>query len=90
MQERRTRLEIINDVLKAIREKGGKIKPTHLLYKSNLSHDRMNTYVNDLKEKGLLEEKTVKNKKFFEITEKGFSFLENYKKIKEFSDAFGI
>ncbi len=90
MQERRTRLEIVNDMLRSIQEKGGKIKPTHLLYKSNLSHNRMSSYIDYLKEKGMIEEKTAKNKKVFEITEKGFSFLENYKKIKEFSDAFGI
>lgn len=90
MQERRTKLEIVNDMLRSIQEKGGKIKPTHLLYKSNLSHNRMSSYIGYLMEKGMIEEKTVKSKKMFEITEKGFSFLENYKKIKEFSDAFGI
>jgi len=90
MQERRTKLEIVNDMLRAIQEKGGRIKPTHLLYKSNLSHNRMNSYLDYLKNKELIEENTVKNKKVFQLTDKGFSFLENYKKVREFSDAFGI
>ncbi len=77
-------------MLRAIQEKGGRIKPTHLLYKSNLSHNRMNSYLDYLKNKELVVENTVKNKKVFQLTDKGFSFIENYKKVREFSDAFGI
>jgi predicted transcriptional regulator len=77
-------------MLRAIQEKGGRIKPTHLLYKSNLSHNRMNSYLEYLKKNELIGENTVKNKKVFQLTDKGFSFIENYKKVREFSDAFGI
>jgi len=90
MSERRSRLEIINDILKSIQGKGGAIKPTHLLYKSNLSHDRMKSYVEELKQKGLMCEEVKKEKKLFCITDKGFEFLANYSKIREFEDAFGI
>lgn len=90
MQERRTKLEIVNDMLRAIQEKGGRIKPTHLLYKSNLSHNRMSSYLEYLKKNELIQENTVKSKKVFQLTDKGFSFIENYKKVREFSDAFGI
>ncbi len=48
MIERRNKLEIIKDILNVIYEKNGKIKPTHLLYKSNLSHAKMKIYLNEL------------------------------------------
>ena len=41
MTERRTKMDIIFDMLTAIQDKGGHILPTHLLYKSNLSHGRL-------------------------------------------------
>ena len=56
MAERREKLDIIKDILESIRDKGGSIKPTHLLYKSNLSHDSMKRYVSDLMEKDMVAE----------------------------------
>lgn len=90
MSERRSKLEIVGDILKAIQAKGGMIKPTHLLYKSNLSHERMKLYVDELKSKGLVEEDVLKKKRVFAITEKGLDFLSSYRKVKELEDAFGI
>ena len=55
MAGRREKLDIIRDILEAIRDKGGTIKPTHLLYKSNLSHDSMKRYVSDLMEREMVE-----------------------------------
>ena len=52
MAARRSRLELIFDILLAIQNKGGRIKPTHLMYKSNLSHKLLNNYLQELIEKG--------------------------------------
>ena len=90
MSKRRTKIEIINDILGAIQQKGGKIKPTHLLYKSNLSYKKMLEYVNELIDKEMMEEKTLKGKKIYSITEKGTNYTQQFKKIKEFSDSFGL
>ena len=60
MSERRSKIDIIYDMLKAINDKGGKIRPTHLLYKSNLSHKRMKEYLVHLMGKKLIEEIEVK------------------------------
>jgi len=91
MAERREKLDIIKDILKAIQDKGGEIKPTHLLYKSNLSHEGMKKYVGDLIIKEMINEKQdKKNNKTFLITDKGLLFLANYKQIKEFTDSFGL
>lgn len=90
MGERREKLDIIEDILEAIRDKGGIIKPTHLLYKSNLSHDSMKRYVSELMDKGMLEEVEDKTIKKFSITDKGLKFLSDYKQVKEFTDSFGF
>jgi predicted transcriptional regulator len=91
MAERRSQLEIIYDMLKAIQNKGGKIKPTHLLYKSNLSHKRMKGYVEDLQTKGLMMVEVNKDEKsMYTITDQGLKFIEDYRKVKEFTDAFGL
>lgn len=92
MAERRDRLDIISDILKAIQDKGGRIKPTHLLYKSNLSHEGMKRYIEELKMKFMIiEEEDMKKKtRHFLITEKGLKFLQDYKKIREFTNSFGF
>lgn len=89
MAERRSKFEIVYDILALIRREG-KIKPTHVLYKGNLSYDRLKKYMNELKEKGLIDEIIEKKKKFYIITEKGIKIVEEAKKIQEVKDAFGL
>jgi len=90
MSARRTKIEIIHDILAAIQKKGGRIKPTHLLYKSNLSYKKMLEYVKELMDKGMVGEEENGGKKIYTITEKGAAYIQEYKKIKEFSDSFGL
>jgi len=88
--KRRGRLEIIADILRSIQNKGGKIKPTHLLYKSNLSHAKLKEYVDVLLNKRMIEEQQVKGKKMYLMKEQGHKFLLEFERIKEFSDSFGL
>ncbi|MBN4049022.1 hypothetical protein JYT91_00225 [archaeon AH-315-M20] len=88
--KRRGKLDIIADILISIKNKEGKIKPTHLLYKSNLSHAKLKEYVNILLEKGMIEEQLVKGKKMFLMKDSGYRFLLEFERIKEFSDSFGL
>jgi len=88
--KRRSKLEMVNDMLRAIQNKGGKIKPTHLLYKSNLSHSKMKEYLDELMSKGLVKEIMQEDKKMFTITEKGYNFLTEFEKIRDFSESFGL
>ena len=94
MTARRSQIDIVSDILMAVQAKGGKIKPTHLLYKSNLSHTRMKKYVEELKQKGLIAEisETTKktNRNFFTISDAGLRFIADYRKVKELTDAFGL
>ena len=88
--KRRGKLEIIADILRSIQNKGGNIKPTHLLYKSNLSHAKLKEYVDILLEKGMIEEQQVKGRKLFFMKNQGHKFLLEFERIKEFSDSFGL
>ncbi len=89
MIERRNKIEIINDILRVIYENNGKIKPTRLLYKSNLSHTKMKLYLAELTEKMLVKEEINENKLYI-ITDEGIKFLEDYKRVTEFMKSFGL
>ena len=90
IEKRRGRLEIIADILRSIQNKGGSIKPTHLLYKSNLSHAKLKEYLETLLEKGMIEEKETRGRKMFIMKDQGHKFLLEFDRIKEFSDSFGL
>ena len=90
MTKKRNRLEIIKDILEVIRNKNGKIKPTHILYKSNLSYLMMEEYLAELIEKGFILEEKTKDSKTYRITEKGLSYLEKYNMISDFTNSFGL
>ncbi len=91
---RRSRLELVFDILAAIQNKGGKIKPTHLMYKSNLSHKLLNNYLEELLEKEMVEVRELQQKKtlskMIHITDKGLGFVEEFRRMREFTDAFGL
>ncbi len=90
MERKRNKLEVIYDILKVIREKSGKIKPTHILYKSNLSYLMMKDYLNELIEKGLIKEQKFNDKRSYIITQKGRDYLEKFNLIQNFTDSFGL
>jgi len=93
MAERRSKQEIVYDILELIRKKT-KVKPTHILYKGNLSYNRLKIYLDDLEQKQLIAKVEEKHKKtmrtFYKLTDKGFMFLEQIGKIREVEEAFGI
>ncbi len=90
MAKKRERLDIIRDILLAVRE-GRAIKPTRLLYASNLSPQMFKDYVDELLTKGFILFKTdAKDKKTISITKKGNDFLEEYRIIDNFIESFGL
>ena len=89
MTGRRNKLQIIIDILTLLQEKE-KVKPTHLLYKGNLSYDRLKKYLTELEDKGLIMVVKEKDKTFYKLTDKGYNFVMEAKKIKELTEAFGL
>lgn len=83
-------MDIISDMLKIISLREGKTKPTHLMYKANLSHTQMKMYLDELIEKGLVEKNCVKRVNEICITKKGKEFLVKYIQMKEFENIFGL
>ena len=79
-------------MLNTIRSKGGRIKPTHLMYKANLSHSQMRQYLDELIEKGLMIEEIGKKdeRKMLAITDKGIDFISQFNQMKEFEKTFGF
>ncbi|MEK6900781.1 MAG: winged helix-turn-helix domain-containing protein, partial [Nanoarchaeota archaeon] len=67
-----------------------------LMYKSILSHKLLNTYLEELAERGLVavEEEFNKKRKASSraiiITDKGLGFLAEFRRMREFTDAFGL
>lgn len=90
MGKKRTRIEVMHDILDVIRQKSGKIKPTHILYRSNLSYQMMDEYLTELITKGFITEQKLKQGRTYLITQKGLNFLSKYSMIKEFTDSFGL
>jgi predicted transcriptional regulator len=90
MEKKRNRLEIIRDILNVIRNRNGKIKPTHILYKSNLSHQMMTEYLDELKEKGFITEMKTKQGRTYIITEKGINYINQYSLVVDFANSFGL
>jgi len=90
MNKKRDRLQIIHDILSVIREKNGKIKPTHILYKSNLSYQMMEEYLQELIQKGFVVEHLSKQGKTYSVTERAHNYLEHYGMIKSFVENFGL
>ena len=66
------------------------------MYKSNLSHKLLNNYIEELMGKELIaieEEFTRKKQKSTKtvvITDKGLGFLAEFRRMREFTDAFGL
>ena len=90
MAKKRTRIDIITDMLASIQNKGGKIKPTHLMYKSNMSHTQMNSYLEELLGKEFISKVKKDKYDYIIITDKGHEFLIKLKEIKEFEETFGL
>ncbi len=79
-------------MMRAIQSEGEEgAGPTRILYAANLSHDRLTQYIDELIEKELIQDvEPEESTRTYVLTEKGREFLQEYRKIERFSQAFGI
>lgn len=87
---KRSKLEIIRDILSLIKENHNSIKSTPLLRKSNLSSSGFKEYLSELIEKGFIKESSINGTTLLSLTSKGFRFLEEYSTIINFIEEFGL
>ena len=90
MARKRGRLDIITDMLSTLQQHGGELKPTHLMYKSNLSHVQMSSYLEELLQKEMIKKVKKKNNDYITLTDQGFVFFEKLKQMREFEKTFGL
>ncbi len=77
---RRSRFEIYIHILEAVAE--GSKKPTHIMYRANLSWIRLKKYLNFLISQGLLRQSTNASTCTFSLTRKGREVLAYYKRLE--------
>lgn len=82
--KKRTKRETLVEMLEVLREKPR--KPTHLMYKANLSHPRMKILLQELEENKLV----LVGEDEIEITDQGHQFLNEYRKAQQLFDSFGL
>jgi predicted transcriptional regulator len=83
-------MDIISDMLNILRERGGSIKPTHLMYKANLSHKQMKGYLDELVKKNLIQPNVPGRDSKIVITKKGIEFNLKYLQMKDLEKTFGL
>ena len=88
-ERQRSALRIQLDILNAVRDEGD-AKPTHILYKANLSHDRLVRYLDELAAKGLIEVQQEGENRTYKMTPKGVSFLIEMRRAESFVQGFGM
>ena len=79
--DRRSRIETFFDLLYVIGS--GTEKPTHIMYKANLSWTIMHLYIDSMIRKGLLLVDETEGKKRYRLSEKGGRIMQQYLSIKE-------
>ncbi len=77
---RRSQMEIYIDILKAISD--GRQKPTHIMYRANLSWARLKKHLNFLMKQDLLTTSTADAGVIFNITVKGKEVLGYFRKLE--------
>ena len=60
------------------------------MYKANLSHKQMTSYLDDLTKNGLIKDLKVGDKTLITVTEKGRDFFVKYAQMREFEKTFGL
>jgi predicted transcriptional regulator len=88
IKNKRESLQVIHDILKAIQI--GKTKPTHIMYKANLSHQMLEYYLKDLISKELISETKTSKGRIYALTDKGYNYIKEYKLILGFMESYGL
>ncbi len=81
-KDRRSKMEMYLDILRAIGS--GAEKPTHVMYKANLSWVVMRGFLENLKSQGLVEESVVEGRSSLHLSNRGFELLNQFMLVREY------
>lgn len=91
MKPYRSSPQIIESILMPTQDAGREgIAITKLMLKSNLSHGRVNDFIEKLTGNGLINKIEFDGKNTFIITEKGRLYLQEYQKYQNIAQSFGL
>ena len=79
----RSKIRIYMDILQAVQE-DGMAKPTHILQKANLSHDRLTKYLGELVQKKLVKENQDATNRYYTLSEHGIKIFGRAQKSGDF------
>ena len=78
---RRSRLETYGDILYAVSI--GASKPTHIMYKANLSWVVMKEYIKSLEQFGLITSTENNGNRIYHLSDGGFRVLKQFLEVKD-------
>ncbi len=78
---RRSRLETYGDILYAVSI--GASKPTHIMYKANLSWVVMKEYLKSLEKFGLIQSTETNGNRIYHLSDGGFRVLKQFLEVKD-------
>lgn len=81
-KDRRSKMEMYLDILRAIGS--GAEKPTHVMYKANLSWVVMRGFLENLKAQGLVEESLVDGRSALHLSNRGYELLNQFLQVREY------
>lgn len=77
---RRSKLEVKIDIMQAIADGSG--RPTHIMYRSNLSWAVMRSVMKNLEQQGLVISREVEGRRNYVLTDRGMRVLQTYHTVK--------
>jgi predicted transcriptional regulator len=86
----RSQMRIYVDIMRVIQREENHAKPTRILYGANLSYDRLVKHLDELKTLGVIAEIVEGDDRFYELTQKGIEFLNQFRGVERFAGAFGF
>ncbi len=83
MNQNRERLEIAYEILALLRNTPKGAKPTHILFKANLSPVLLKKYLYQLVADGLIRKEALNGRNVYTITENGVRLMELLDSVQE-------
>ncbi len=78
---RRSKMETCGDILRAIA--AGAQKPTHIMYRANLSWNIMQGYISGLEAQGYVVSTIESERKVYKLSQRGFEILNRMQQVKQ-------